>query len=186
MTATPTADRIDSATLLARAGTRVLDVRTPAEYETRHIEASVNVPLDVLQRHTAEVVSRLDGPVVVACQTGTRALDAQRTLRAAGATDVAVLDGGVPGYAAAGGPTVTGRQKWALERQVRLVAGSIVLTSVLASLRRPKARFLAGGIGAGLTFAAVTDTCAMGRVLMALPYNKGPRTREAGYYLDQL
>ncbi len=184
MTATPTADHIDSATLLAQAEARILDVRTPAEYETRHIEGSVNLPLDVLKSHAADVVSRLDGPVVIACQSGTRSLDAQRTLRAAGAPDITVLDGGVPGYAAAGGSTVTGQQKWALERQVRLVAGSIVLTSVVASLRRPRARFLAGGIGAGLTFSALTDTCAMGRLLMMLPYNSGPR--EAGYYLDQL
>ncbi|MCW2682980.1 MAG: Rhodanese-like protein, partial [Blastococcus sp.] len=68
-----------------------------------------------------------------------------------------------------------GRRRWALERQVRLVAGSIVAGSVLASIRFPKARFLAGGIGTGLTVAAVTDSCAMGAALSALPYNRGAR-----------
>ena len=33
-------------------------------------------------------------------------------------------------------------------------------------------RLLAAGIGAGLTISALTDTCAMGRMLAALPYNR--------------
>ncbi|MCZ2858178.1 hypothetical protein [Blastococcus sp. VKM Ac-2987] len=49
------------------------------------------------------------------------------------------------------------------------------MTSILASLRFPRARFLAGGVGAGLTTAAVTDTCAMGAALSRLPYNRGGR-----------
>lgn len=52
--------------------------------------------------------------------------------------------------------------KWALERQVRLVAGGIVASSVLGSIWAPRLRFLAGGIGAGLVFAAVSNTCRSG------------------------
>jgi hypothetical protein len=32
---------------------------------------------------------------------------------------------------------------------------------------------LAGGVAAGLTFSAVSNTCAMGNALAKLPYNKG-------------
>ena len=46
--------------------------------------------------------------------------------------------------------------------------------SVLASLRFPRARFLAGGVGFGLLTAALTNTCAMGMMLAKLPYNRGP------------
>jgi hypothetical protein len=53
---------------------------------------------------------------------------------------------------------------------------------VLASIRFPRARFLAGGIGAGLAGAAVTDTCAMGAALSALPYNRG----ETSVHLDDV
>ena len=38
-----------------------------------------------------------------------------------------------------------------------------------------KARFLAGGVGFGLLFSALSDTCAMAAVLGKLPYNRGPR-----------
>ena len=59
-----------------------------------------------------------------------------------------------------------------MERQVRLAAGTLVLTGILASSRWPAARFLSGAVGAGLTFAALSNTCAMGRVLLKLPYNR--------------
>jgi len=59
-----------------------------------------------------------------------------------------------------------------MERQVRLAAGSLVLAGILASLRWPGARLLPGAVGAGLTFAALSNTCAMSRVLLKLPYNQ--------------
>ncbi|HXO47618.1 MAG TPA: rhodanese-like domain-containing protein, partial [Mycobacterium sp.] len=37
----------------------ILDVRTPAEFETAHIDGSYNVPLDVLKDHGSEVAERL-------------------------------------------------------------------------------------------------------------------------------
>ncbi|MFI7423834.1 rhodanese-like domain-containing protein [Nonomuraea sp. NPDC049684] len=49
----------------------------------------------------------------------------------------------------------------------------------------PRAKWIAAGIGAGLTFAAVSDTCAMGMLLSRLPYNRGPRTDLAAV-LDSL
>ena len=75
----------------------------------------------------------------------------------------------------AGGEVVKGEEKWDLERQVRAVAGGMVFASVLASIKFPKARFLAGGIGAGLLGAALTNTCTMGMLLAKLPYNRGPK-----------
>ena len=64
-------------------------------------------------------------------------------------------------------------ETWAMDRQVRLVAGSLSLAAILASVLVPTAKWLAGGVAAGLTFSAVTNTCAMGNVLARLPYNKG-------------
>ncbi len=58
----------------------------------------------------------------------------------------------------------------------RHVAGGLVLLSILASIVFPPARFIAGFIGAGLVFAAVTDTCAMGMLLSKLPYNRPSST----------
>lgn len=186
----PTPDRVDAATVLEWIrepdAVTVIDVRSPAEFETAHIAGSHNVPLDLLGEHAAQLAARLDRKVVLVCQSGTRAAQAQQRLAGVGAENLHVLDGGVPGYAAAGGDVERGRARWSLERQVRLVAGSLVLAGVAASLRAPKASLLAGGVGAGLTLSALTDTCTMGRVLAALPHNQGPRQRIAAEALAQL
>jgi rhodanese-related sulfurtransferase len=152
---------------------RILDVRTGAEFESVHIPGSFNVPLDTLAEHVRRVAD-LDRPVILVCQSGGRATTAQEKLNTAGKTNLRVLEGGMGSWLTSGGEVVKGDEKWALERQVRGVAGSMVLASILASLKFPKARFLAGGVGFGLLFSAVTNTCAMGVVLGKLPYNRGP------------
>ncbi|WP_017593904.1 rhodanese-like domain-containing protein [Nocardiopsis potens] len=152
--------------------TLLVDVRTPAEYESARIPGAVNLPLQAVDAHLERIASRTGGRLVIVCQSGARALRFQERLAGAGAADTAVLTGGMNAWRAAGGPVVEGRRTWALERQVRLVAGGIVLASVLASVWWPPAVWVAGFIGAGLTFAAITDTCAMGMALAKLPYNR--------------
>ena len=173
---------IDAATLAARyaddsdtriGGPMVLDVRSAAEYEAAHVRGSSHVPLATLAEHTSDLAAHLDTPVVLVCQSGVRAEQARRHLAAVGLDRAHVLDGGLPAYIAAGGDVVTGRKAWALERQVRLVAGSLVVLGLAAGHFSPRARLLAGGIGAGLTFSALTDTCAMGAALARLPINRG-------------
>lgn len=48
-----------------------------------------------------------------------------------------------------------------------------MLTAVLASIVFPRAKWVAAAIGGGLTFASLTNTCAMGLALAKLPYNRG-------------
>ncbi|MGW3618737.1 rhodanese-like domain-containing protein [Micromonospora arida] len=164
---------------------RVLDVRTPAEFETSHIPGSYNVPLDLLKEHRQELRDHLDEDVVLVCRSGARATQAQQTLAGVGLPNLKVLDGGIMAWQAAGAPIKHGAPRWDLERQVRLVAGSIVLVSVLGSVFVPQLKWVAGFIGAGLTFAAVTNTCAMGMMLGKLPYNRGA-SRDVGTIVGQL
>ncbi|WP_324651773.1 DUF2892 domain-containing protein [Georgenia sp. H159] len=84
-----------------------------------------------------------------------------------------LLDGGMQAWQASGGEVRRGRQTWDLERQVRLVAGTVVLGSIVASVRVPGAKWLAAALGGGLTVASLTNTCAMGAALSKLPYNRG-------------
>lgn len=183
-------DRIDALTVLDWLrdpdAVTVIDVRSQVEYESAHIAGSYNVPLNLLGEHAAQLAARLDRKVVLVCQSGARAAEAQQRLARVGAANLHVLRGGVPDYAAAGGEVIRARARWSLERQVRLVAGSLVLAGVTAGLRVPRAGLFAGGIGAGLTLSALTDTCTMGRVLAALPHNRGPRERTAAEVIAQL
>ncbi len=159
--------------LNAAASMRVLDVRTPGEFQTAHIAGSYNVPLDLLQEHRDEILAHLDQQVVLVCRSGQRAAQAEETLRAAGLPNVHILAGGINAWQAEGFAVNRGTARWDLERQVRLVAGSVVLTSVLGSIAMPKLKWVAAAIGGGLTVAALTNTCAMGMALAKLPYNRG-------------
>ncbi|MEV5412802.1 rhodanese-like domain-containing protein [Thermopolyspora sp. NPDC052614] len=167
--------RLDAAALRARLdaddGLRVLDVRTPAEFAAAHIPGSYNVPLDNLREHRSELRRHL-GQVVLVCRSGTRAAQAERVLAEAGMANLRVLDGGLLAWEAAGAPVSRGRPRWDLERQVRLVAGVLVLASVLGGLVVPGLEWLAAAIGAGLAVAALTNTCAMGMLLARLPFNR--------------
>jgi len=159
--------------LSSAAPPRVLDVRTPGEFETAHIAGAYNVPLDLLREHRDEIIRHLDAEVVLVCRSGQRAAQAEETLRAAGLCNVHILDGGITAWDAKGFAVNRGAQRWDLERQVRLVAGSIVLTSILGSIAAPKLKWVAAAIGGGLSMAALTNTCAMGMALSKLPYNRG-------------
>lgn len=180
---------IDSQNLSDRLGSvappRVLDVRTPGEFDTAHIAGAYNVPLDLLREHRDEIIKHLDDEVVLVCRSGQRAAQAEETLRNAGLCNVRILDGGIVAWESAGFAVNRGSQRWDLERQVRLAAGSTVLSSILASAAVPKLKWLAAGVGGGLTFAALSNTCAMGMMLSKLPYNRGA-TCDAQTVVSQL
>ncbi|MBT4984601.1 MAG: rhodanese-like domain-containing protein [Ilumatobacter sp.] len=170
-------DVIDAATLRQLLaddpGLRILDVRSGAEFASVHIGGSYNVPLDTLAEHASDLAD-VDHPVVLVCKSGARADQAHTTLSNAGKQQLHLLDGGLDSWTASGNDVVRGSSKtWALDRQVRLAAGSLSLVGMLLSVAVPRAKWLAGAVAAGLTFSAVSNTCAMGNALGRLPYNRG-------------
>lgn len=167
----------------------VVDVRSGAEYASVHIRGSYNVPLPLLAEHGEEFASRLPGQVVLICQSGNRARQACERLSAAGVDrdSVTVLDGGIAGYESAGGEVVRSKGVWAMDRQVRMAAGSLVLVGVTASkLVSPKFAYLAGAIGAGLTYSAASNSCAMAAALSMMPWNRPADEPGLGTVLDSL
>jgi len=165
----------------------VIDVRSPAEFEALHIRGSYNVPLPLVSEHTEQLAERLGERVILVCQSGVRAEQARQRLGAAGVETAQVLTGGVSAFAAAGGDVVRGAQRWDLERQVRLVAGSLVVTGLVGGkFLSPKLRTVAGAIGAGLTFSGVTNTCAMGKALSVMPWNKTTAAPTADEAINQI
>ena len=152
---------------------RFLDVRTPGEFESEHIGGAYNVPLDTLGEHAGELSSSLSDPVMLVCQSGQRARQADATLRRAGMANLHVLEGGVNAWLAAGLPTVRGTKRMSLERQVRIVAGGLAAVGgVLALVVNPWFGALPAFIGSGLVFSGVTDTCTMAMLLAKLPHNR--------------
>jgi rhodanese-related sulfurtransferase len=124
---TSAAATVDSTALrdLLRCPTppRLLDVRTPGEFETAHIAGSYNVPLDLLREHGDEIVGHIDQDVVLVCRSGQRATQAEKMLRPAGLLNVHILEGGITAWQAEGYPVNRGAQRWDLQRVVAELAG---------------------------------------------------------------
>lgn len=152
---------------------RILDVRTPSEFEDAHIAGAYNVPLDQLAEHTADLRAGADGMIVLVCQSGRRAQEAEALLRRSGMPNARVLDGGIQAWRGEGLPTTRVRPRVSLERQVRIVAGAVVaLGSVAALTVSPMWAAVPMAIGSGLVIAGISDSCAMGLLLARLPYNR--------------
>ena len=152
----------------------LLDVRTPVEFREIHVDFAHNVPLDRLDAQTlkAERNGSAREPVYVICRSGSRGKQACEKLAAAGLTVVNV-EGGTLAWEAAGLPVVRGQKAISLERQVRIVAGFLVLVgAVLAIAVHPYFAGLSAFIGAGLMFAGITDTCGMAMLLAKMPWNQ--------------
>lgn len=152
----------------------LLDVRTPGEHRTVHVQGVRLCPLDGLEpsKVRTERAADAEGPTYVLCKTGGRAKKAAQRLAEAG-VEVVVVEGGTDACVAAGLPVNRGKAVMSLERQVRIVAGSLVLIfTILGVALTPWLLIVPAFIGAGLTFAGVTDTCGMAMVLSRMPWNR--------------
>lgn len=153
----------------------LIDVRTPKEFGEVHLTFAQNVPLDRLNPH--ELLSNRNGraekPLYVICRSGKRSEMACQKITAAGYRAIVNVEGGTQACLDAGLPVIRGQKAMSLERQVRVVAGSLVLAGVvLGYLVHPWIFALSGAVGAGLIFAGVTDTCMMGNLLAKMPWNQ--------------
>lgn len=80
----------------------LLDVRTPEEFASGHIEGAINIPVEELAQRVAEVPT--GQPVVVYCRTGNRSSSAARILANAGFNTVYDIQGGTVNWAREGLP----------------------------------------------------------------------------------
>jgi rhodanese-related sulfurtransferase len=152
----------------------LLDVRTPMEFREIHVDFAQNVPLDRLdvQSLSTERNGSAGDPLYVICRSGSRGKQACGKLSAAG-LKVVNVEGGTLAWEAAGLPVVRGQKVISLERQVRIVAGFLVLAGALLAMTvHPYFAGLSAFVGAGLMFAGITDTCGMGMLLASMPWNQ--------------
>lgn len=153
---------------IARAEARILDVREYPEYVESSLPMSRLIPLGELKLKP-ELAG--EGEVLLLCRTGRRAREAAELLLGRQGVRPVVVEGGIEAWKQAGYPTRKEKGPISLERQVRIAAGALVLLGLLTPGLWP----LPYLIGAGLVFAGVTDTCAMGLLLARLPWNRVKR-----------
>jgi rhodanese-related sulfurtransferase len=155
----------------------LLDVRTPAEFGEVHIEGARLEPLEGLnpQKLAAEFG---DQSVHVICRSGNRAKQAMQKLEAAGCDGAVLLEGGMSRWIAADLPVKRGEKVMSLERQVRIAAGALVVLGAVLGwvLSNPALHTISAFVGAGLMFAGLTDSCAMGMLIAKMPWNQRVRS----------
>ena len=78
--------------------TLVIDVREPNEFVESHIEQAISLPLGKLADDLSKITDHKNKPVLIACQTGTRAASAGKTLTKAGFEQVFVITGGMEAW----------------------------------------------------------------------------------------
>ena len=139
----------------------LIDVRTPVEFAEVHVPQARNEPLDTFKPRNE--------PVYLLCRSGNRAVKA-----AGKCPQAVVVEGGTLAWIEAGLPVDRSPSKViSLERQVRIAAGSLVLTgAALGWLVHPGFYGLSALVGGGLIFAGITDFCGMGLLLAKLPWNR--------------
>ena len=150
----------------------IIDVREYPEFAAGHIQDASPVPLSTVARASQEWDR--SSPLLLVCKSGRRAEQARQTLAGLGFSTVSVLPGGMDAWTAAGKPVVKeARRSWAMERQVRTVAGALVVGTVALGVTTSR-YFLIGTalVGSGLVFAGVSNTCMMASLLGRMPWNR--------------
>lgn len=151
---------------------QLVDVREESEFAAARLAGAQLIPLGEIERRAAELDR--SRPLVLICRSGKRSGQAREKLARLGFSNLACLGGGLMAWEAAGLPVEKDeRAPWALERQVRIAAGSLVVLGVaLGFFVHPGFYGLSAFVGVGLMFAGITDWCGMGLLLAKAPWNR--------------
>ncbi len=157
---------------LGNKHTTLIDVREFPEFSSGRVSGAKLIPLGEIEKRHGEIDH--GHTVYVMCRTGRRSSEAQKRLKALGFQNVVNVKGGINDWKSENLPIEKDENAvWDLERQVRFTAGFLVLTGVLlAVFVHPYFIGLPGFVGAGLVFAAITNTCGMGMILAKMPWNR--------------
>ena len=156
----------------------LIDVRTPAEFGDVRASFARNIPLDRLDPKAVVNAKGTESskPIYLICKSGGRSSQACKKFMDAGFQNVIDVAGGTLAWDAAGLPVIRGKKVISVDRQMRIVAGTLVLVgALLAYYVDPRWAGLSGFVGAGLIFAGVTDICPMMNVIARMPWNQASK-----------
>ncbi|MGH9589506.1 MAG: rhodanese-like domain-containing protein [Terracidiphilus sp.] len=71
-----------------RKGALIVDVRTPAEFNTRHLPEAINLPVDQIESTLPPHVTDKNQPILLHCHAGRRSAAAMKKLNAIGYINV--------------------------------------------------------------------------------------------------
>ena len=162
----------DAKPLLDNGKAVLIDIREADEFAREHVPGAQHVPLSGFS--AADFPGDRDKIAIFHCASGARTAEAAPRILGTAFAEIQQLDQGLAGWKKAGLPTVVNRKMpIPLQRQVQITAGMMVLVGVILGFTvSPWFFALSGFVGAGLTFAGLTGTCAMATLLGAMPWNR--------------
>jgi rhodanese-related sulfurtransferase len=153
----------------------LIDVRTPGEFRSSHARGAQNIPSSELTMEKVRSITHGKSEAVyVICQSGGRSTKACQQLLAENSPGLTIVnvEGGTGAWVAAGLPIITGKGVISLDRQMRIVAGSLTLIGVLLGWQVHSGFYgLSAFVGCGLIFAGVSNICPMIGLLSLMPWN---------------
>lgn len=166
---------IDAATAkqLHASSAMFIDVREPAEHNTKHIPSSLLMPLGKI--NAADLAAFDTDNIVIYCQKGMRGNKAcEKLLEQNPKLKLHNVAGGIEAWEAANFEIAKGTSNvLPLDRQVQITIGTLVFCfSLLAHFYSANFNFAAAFIGAGLLFAGLSGFCGLARLLAMAPWNK--------------
>lgn len=78
---------VDFKELVQKKGAIIVDVRTPEEFKSGHINKSINIPLNVIA-NKAEELKKKNKPIILVCRSGARSGSALGILKSKGISEV--------------------------------------------------------------------------------------------------
>ena len=172
MTALNKIDAPKAKSLLDSGKAVLIDIRESDEFAREHVQGAHHVPLSGFSpRDFPQDRNKI---AIFHCASGARTAEAAPRILGAGFAEVYMLEQGLAGWKKAGQKTIVNRKMpISLQRQVQITAGLMILLGVILGFTVAPAFFLLSGfVGAGLTFAGISGTCAMASLLAVMPWNR--------------
>lgn len=165
-------DAVKAKSLLDSGRAVLIDIRESDEFAREHVPGAHHVPLSGFS--PKDFPQDRDKIAIFHCASGARTAGAAPQILGTGFAEVYQLDQGLGGWKKAGLATVVNRRMpIPIQRQVQITAGLMVLTGVILGFAlSPWFFLLSGFVGAGLTFAGISGTCAMASLLAVMPWNR--------------
>ena len=79
-------------------GAKIVDVRSPQEYEEGHIDGAINIPLYEINNKFDEIINDKNQEIVLYCLSGQRSKDAYKKVVKLGYSNVFNLHGGLENW----------------------------------------------------------------------------------------
>jgi rhodanese-related sulfurtransferase len=78
-----------------KTDSKIIDIRSPEEYSDKHIEKSINIPLERVESEVEKIIPDKNTMIYAFCRSGGRSFMAQAILESMGYKNIKNITGGI-------------------------------------------------------------------------------------------